>query len=673
MATTRPTDSSCVVSTPSTEENDISVKKEHRTQRNKKAQKGRSSAVALDILQQACVDLLNGKGNDLVREQLLVNKEHLLEALRWSSKELAKEFIEPTELFAVNKSNDAQDDLEKELFRLKRERVDAEQEHESKADVFLEPVSLQVCHPEPQHWKPLVDIFEFVEPKNKRIKILPIPKEPPPNVKYPTARDLLKDGKPRCFDCRRDLLSADPGYSTVRDVCREAINRAEGRLESHRPIHRFPLPPMPFDKYQPTKIPSNGVLLTILEEDPNDPLEEVPGFEYSKAARGGVRVWNIEPIPRYPIEFLYPMLQNPIGQRCSWPAKKDLVYETRYRFDIDDVYDQGMLMVFNCNSRHSSNIAKDLHVHDQRDYNILRKERAYLARSLLEQRRIKSMGGPSHDVGLFDAQQRLLQMLQRFHSRRIGISWDWSPYSQDPTFSSFWVPVFALRALERVEWQDGRFVGMVTNRRRASRQIYPNRSWEVSQPKDGPICFKPDLKFQLWDYEFKKYVWIGAISAHIFDEAHFADQIAYYCDIQNGNHPIQRAMLWDDCFRKVFFQLLQFCCKYNFESHDGLIFADDGWSLYSRTSFGRSQIQPPNLVFKIQGEHYAWWRSPNFFQYKDPIGTAMLLHIESDFVLYGDQSRIEWCCEDRRWDPVVPVPTPLPGWDKEIDTTWLEG
>jgi hypothetical protein len=656
------------------------LKTERKSQRANKYAKVRTTALGFDLCYQACVDLFCGKNPQEVRERLVANKEHFLETLRWAHKELGKPFDENNWLPEIQPLVKNEHDNGSELLQLKRERLEDEDDEQyeqlAQASEPLERVSLPQEPPEPKHWGWLVDVMEFREPSKKRIA-LRSPVEQPPSIhnapKLTSVRNLLKDGNPRCFDCRRDLLGVDPGYATLREVCRDAINRTEGRIESHRPVLRFPLPPMPFEDYKPSKIPVNGHLLTILEEDPADPLEEIPGFKYSVAARGGIRVWNIEPHPRYPVEFLYPILKLSLGQRCSWPAKKNLVFETRYMFDIDDVYDQGMLMVFNCNARHSSTIAKELSISEQQDYDRLRKERAFLARSLLEQRRPGPMGGPSHDVGLFDAQQRFLNSLQRFHCRRFGISWDWSPWSKDPTFTSYWVPAFALKALERVEWQDGRFVSKVSERRRGSKQLYPNRSWEGCRvPKDGPICFNPDLCFQLWDYEFKKYIWIFATSATIYDDAHFADQIAYYCDIQNGNHPIQRAMLWEDCFRKVFFQFLQFGCRYRFEPHDGLIFSDDGWSMYSRTSLGRSQVQPPNLVFKIQGEHYAWWRSPNFFHYKDPIGTAMLLHIESDFVLYGNQSRIEWSDDDRRWDPVVPTPTPLPGWDKAIDTRWLE-
>ena len=135
----------------------------------------RTTALGFDLCYQACVDLFRGKDPQEVRERLVTNKEHFLEALRWAHKELGKPFDENNWLPEIQPIVKNEHDNGSELLRLKRERLDNEDdEHDeqlAQASEPLERVSLPQEPPEPKHWGWLVDVMEFREPSKKRIAL----------------------------------------------------------------------------------------------------------------------------------------------------------------------------------------------------------------------------------------------------------------------------------------------------------------------------------------------------------------------------------------------------------------------------------------------------------------------------------------------------------------------
>jgi hypothetical protein len=175
-----------------------------------------------------------------------------------------------------------------------------------------------------------------------------------------------------------------------------------------------------------------------------------------------------------------------------------------------------------------------------------------------------------------------------------------------------------------------------------------------------PIAFDPCVRIQLSPNDAQRYhcEWITPT----MDHPKVARVIGYdsqdpsfrdFAQLQGqtkGWHPLKRAVLW----QLESFGIVQFCL-FKFLHHfyldvpmgDGVLFRDDARLLWSQTSefvrvptraeaAGRkNNFRTPTLVLRIQGLHYAWWRSGNWGGSDvNATGTARLYCIEADREIY---------------------------------------
>ena len=154
----------------------------------------------------------------------------------------------------------------------------------------------------------------------------------------------------------------------------------------------------------------------------------------------------------------------------------------------------------------------------------------------------------------------------------------------------------------------------------------------------SPIAYNPMLFVSAYNKRSDRFERYGLEYVSFFDTDQWRKLFAVFGRVQEPNHPLRAAMLFDVPFSTVLYNFMFFCSHHRLSNRDGVLFRDDGWILWATTSLIQTGFPAPTLVFRKNNQHYAWWSNKEMGG--NYLCTGFLWSIEADCPLFGNPDDI---------------------------------